>query len=89
MHAKRAQRIRDRVRQAAAGGGTLSRESPGDEPPDEYTYDPADPAPTLGGPTLLPASFMRNNSGPMDQRRLEARPDVLVPVATPVMDARR
>ena len=64
--------------QAAAGGGRLSREAPGDEPPDEYTYDPADPAPTLGGPTLLPASFMRTNSGPTDQRRAEERADVLV-----------
>jgi uncharacterized protein len=63
---------------AAVGGGTLSPEPPGDEPPDEYTYDPADPAPTLGGPTLLPASFMRTNSGPTDQRRAEDRADVLV-----------
>ncbi|MBM3493411.1 MAG: CocE/NonD family hydrolase, partial [Armatimonadetes bacterium] len=37
-----------------------------------YTYDPANPAPTTGGPQLtLP-------SGPKDQRQVEARPDVLV-----------
>jgi uncharacterized protein len=74
---------------AAGGGGTLSPEPPGDEPPDEYSYDPADPAPTIGGPTSIPAAFMRTNSGPMDQRRVEERPDVLVyssePLAEPVL----
>jgi putative CocE/NonD family hydrolase len=69
---------------AADDGGTLSPEPPGDEPPDEYTYDPADPAPTLGGPTLLPAAFMRTNSGPVDQRRCEVRPDVLVYSSAPL-----
>lgn len=63
---------------AAGGGGALSRERPGDEPPDAYVYDPADPAPTIGGPTSLPATFMRTNSGPVDQRGVEERPDVLV-----------
>lgn len=38
----------------------------------EYTYDPANPVPTTGGPQLtLPA-------GPRDQRAVEARSDVLV-----------
>jgi putative CocE/NonD family hydrolase len=37
-----------------------------------YAYDPKDPVPTVGGPQLtLPA-------GPMDQRKIESRPDVLV-----------
>jgi putative CocE/NonD family hydrolase len=68
--------------------GGLSTDPPGDEPPGEYVYDPADPAPTLGGPTSLPAAFMRTNSGPMDQRRVEERDDVLVfssePLAEPL-----
>jgi uncharacterized protein len=59
-------------------GGALSPESPPDEPPDRYHYDPADPAPTIGGPTSLPARFMRTNSGPLDQAPLESREDVLV-----------
>ncbi len=59
-------------------GGVLSPEPPADQPPDEYTYDPRDPAPTVGGPTSLPAGLLRTNSGPLDQRKLEARPDVLV-----------
>jgi uncharacterized protein len=58
--------------------GRLSREEPADEPPDQYMYEPADPAPTIGGPTSLPSRMMRLTSGPLDQRRLATRPDVLV-----------
>jgi putative CocE/NonD family hydrolase len=63
-----------------AGGAerTLSPEAPGEEAPDAYVYDPNDPAPTVGGPTSLPALLFGTNSGPLDQRRLEGRPDVLV-----------
>ena len=59
-------------------GGALSPEPPGEEAPDEYVYDPRDPAPTVGGPTSLPGKFLRTNAGPLDQRRIEERPDVLV-----------
>jgi uncharacterized protein len=59
-------------------GGALSLEPPGDEAPDEYDFDPSDPAPTIGGPTSLPGKFLRTNSGPLDQRPVEARHDVLV-----------
>jgi uncharacterized protein len=58
-------------------GGRLTPEGPGDEGPDEYVYEPRDPAPSLGGPTSLPAKRMRTNSGPLDQRPLAERPDVL------------
>lgn len=58
--------------------GRLSKQPPAEEPPDEYTYDPHDPAPTLGGPTSLPGRFMRTSAGPVDQAQLEQRPDVLV-----------
>jgi putative CocE/NonD family hydrolase len=57
--------------------GLLSPDPPGDEPADEYVYDPCDPAPTIGGPTSLPGTFLRTNSGPADQRQLEGRADVL------------
>jgi putative CocE/NonD family hydrolase len=59
-------------------GSVLSSEPPGDEEPDGYVYDPADPAPTIGGPTSLPAPMLKTNSGPLDRGRVEARPDVLV-----------
>jgi putative CocE/NonD family hydrolase len=53
-------------------GGRLDLEAPGgDEAPDGYRYDPADPVPTRGG------TFLGPRCGPQDQRPLEARPDIL------------
>ncbi len=64
---------------AGGAGGTLSPARPGEEAPrDSYVYDPADAAPTLGGPTSLPGRFLQTNAGPQDQRDVEERPDVLV-----------
>ncbi len=58
------------------GGGGLTREAPGDdETPDAYTYDPRDPVPTRGGALLMTPEFP---DGPVDQRSIESRPDVLV-----------
>ncbi|MFI0484491.1 CocE/NonD family hydrolase [Actinomadura sp. 9N215] len=63
------------TRQAAwrlhAGGG-LGEDGPRDAPASTYRFDPARPTPALGGPTLL------GSSRPVDNRRLERRPDVLV-----------
>jgi uncharacterized protein len=56
----------------------LAPEAPGDEPHDEYLYDPRDPAPTIGGPTSLPGRMMKPSAGPLDQRPLEQRDDVLI-----------
>ena len=67
--------------------GELGPEAPGDEAPHEYTYDPADPAPTLGGPTSLPDRFLGTNSGPHDQREIEKRADVLVYSSEPLKEA--
>jgi putative CocE/NonD family hydrolase len=64
--------------------GRLSPDAPGEEAPDEFTYDPAEPAPTIGGPTSLPDRFLGTNSGPLDQRELEARDDVLVYTSAPL-----
>jgi putative CocE/NonD family hydrolase len=64
--------------------GTLSGEPPGEEAPDAYVYDPNDPAPTVGGPTSLPPRMMKANAGPLDQRRLEERSDVLVYTSAPL-----
>lgn len=54
--------------------GYLSTELPSVEEPDVFTYDPLDPVPTHGGSCL---SLLRE-FGPLDQRAIEARPDVLV-----------
>jgi predicted acyl esterase len=53
-----------------AGGG-LGKEKPAGAQQRAYRYDPEDPAPTVGGQNL----FL--SRGPMDQREVERRPDVL------------
>jgi uncharacterized protein len=68
----------DRPANTSHGGGTLSTVPPGDEPPDTYIYDPHDPAPTLGGNTLI-IPF-----GVADQRPAEERQDVLVYTSEPL-----
>ena len=57
---------------------TLSRRDPQATSPLSYVYDPANPAPTVGGIQLsIPA-------GPMDQRKVESRDDVLVFTSNPL-----
>jgi putative CocE/NonD family hydrolase len=52
--------------------GGLGRMRPGRSAPDRYRYDPADPTPSAGGPSLNAGS-----AGPKDQRLREDRPDVV------------
>lgn len=61
----------------AAGQGTLCAERPAEEPPDHFTFDPADPVPTLGGANSGPCGDAGMRRGPVDQRAVEARQDVL------------
>jgi putative CocE/NonD family hydrolase len=61
--------------------GALSAEPPGQESSDRYTYDPRTPVPTYGGALLMAPEFP---TGPRDQRRIEARPDVLVYTTPPL-----
>jgi putative CocE/NonD family hydrolase len=69
------------------GGGVLSTEPPvGDEPADEYSYDPHDPVPTLGGATFVPGYPVGFRTGAHDQREVEQRPDVLVYTGPPLAD---
>jgi putative CocE/NonD family hydrolase len=59
-------------------GGRLTREAPGaDEPPDRYVHDPADPVPSTPGRAARPR-------GPLDQRPIEERDDVLVYTSEPL-----
>jgi putative CocE/NonD family hydrolase len=58
--------------------GGLSTEAPGKSEPDRYRYDPADPTPGVGGGSLS------KNCGPMDNRELESRRDVLVFTSEPM-----
>ena len=66
------------------GDGKLSPQPPGEEPPDHYDYDPDKPVASIGG-NLSTASWPWTErgeysivAGPVDQRVLERRDDVMV-----------
>jgi len=74
-----------RAANSSTGGGTLDREPPGSvDRYDEFHYDPADPVPTRGGPVLSDAGDPAHRQGPIDQREVEARKDVLVYTSAPL-----
>ncbi len=58
-----------------SGDGALTTDSTGSGA-DRYTYDPADPVPTVGGPLCCDSTHLP--AGPRDQREVENRKDVLV-----------
>ncbi|MET8044598.1 CocE/NonD family hydrolase [Micromonospora sp. NPDC005215] len=60
-------------------GGELAVRPPVASAPDEFRYDPADPTPSLGGPLLV-----AQRAGPVDNRQVEARPDVLTYTSAPL-----
>jgi putative CocE/NonD family hydrolase len=66
-----------------AGDGSLSVTAPEGEKQDQFTYDPQNPVPTLGGRLCCGGAIP---PGPADQRANEARPDVLV-FSTPALTA--
>ena len=59
-------------------GGALAPDLPAPGEPDRYRYDPADPTPSLGGPVGM------DGRARMDNRVLEARPDVLTYTSEPL-----
>jgi putative CocE/NonD family hydrolase len=64
------------------GDGVLGEEPGGHSRSDTFVFDPANPVPTMGGavccdPRVIPW-------GPMDQRPVEKRPDVLVYTSSPL-----
>jgi uncharacterized protein len=65
------------------GDGSLSNSAPRTESPDHYVYDPAKPAPTVGGPLCCDSTHL--GPGARDQRPVEARDDVLV-YSTPALE---
>jgi putative CocE/NonD family hydrolase len=72
---------------SGAGGiadrkGQLVSAAPGTEPPDTYTYDPAFPAPSVGGHSCCGARS--GPQGPYDQTPVEQRSDVLVYSSAPL-----
>jgi putative CocE/NonD family hydrolase len=59
--------------------GRLASALPADSPPDRFRFDPADPTPGIGGPSLD-----IRNAGRKDQRCREQRPDVLSYTSAPM-----
>lgn len=69
-------------------GGVLDRDPPAAEEPDTFIYDPEDPVPSLGGNNSTGdwtfASDQPFSPGPVDQRPVEGRHDVLVYSSAPL-----
>lgn len=65
-----------------SGDGVLSREGPGDEPPDVYVSIPGLPVPSAGGRSCCLADI--TPMGPLEQSYVEIRNDVLVYSTAPL-----
>src|SRR5580692_8503941 len=61
---------------SAAGDGSLSARVASSEVADSFTYDPANPVPTVGGPLCCDPIHL--STGARDQSEVEKRNDVLV-----------
>jgi putative CocE/NonD family hydrolase len=70
------------------GERSLARSASGAAGYDEYRYDPADPVPTKGGPICCTGNAA-DRSGPVDQREIESRPDVLTYTTPPLQQGVR
>jgi putative CocE/NonD family hydrolase len=64
------------------GAGLALELPPAAAEPDAYTYDPADPTPSVGGPVLSAGPERRKP--PADNRELESRDDVLTYTSSPL-----
>ncbi|MBZ9646316.1 CocE/NonD family hydrolase [Sphingobium sp. 3R8] len=66
-----------------SGGGLTTGKPDAAEDVSTFTYDPADPVPTLGGPLVMAAAYP---AGPLDQAPVEARDDVLIFTSAPLTE---
>ena len=66
--------------------GKLSLDPPGEQSPDRFVYDPADPVPTWGGANSSPASVLPMKRGARDQRITLYRRDVLTFYSHPLQE---
>jgi hypothetical protein len=65
-----------------AGDGALTAAAPPADSPDTFTYDPMDPVPSFGGNVCCTGNAV--TGGAFDQRKMEARPDILVYTSEPL-----
>ncbi|HEX2455939.1 MAG TPA: CocE/NonD family hydrolase [Vicinamibacterales bacterium] len=63
------------------GDGTLVAAAPAADTPDEFTYDPMNPVTSYGGNVCCTGTAI--TAGSFDQRKMEARPDILVYTSEP------
>jgi hypothetical protein len=63
------------------GDGLLTAAAPPADQPDSFTYDPMDPVPSYGGNVCCTGNAV--TGGAFDQRKMEARPDILVYTTEP------
>ena len=59
-----------------SGDGSLTPAAPAADKPDSFTYDPMHPVPSYGGNVCCTGNAVVGGS--FDQRKMEARPDILV-----------
>ena len=64
-----------------SGDGVLSMTAPPADKPDLFTYDPANPVMSFGGNVCCQGNAV--TPGAMDQRKMEARPEILVYTTEP------
>ena len=58
------------------GDGALTEAAPTADSPDKFDYDPMNPVPSYGGNVCCTGNAVQG--GAFDQRKMEARPDILV-----------
>jgi len=66
------------------GDGTLEVAAPGQDQPDRFAYDPANPVPSYGGNVCCTGNAV--TGGAFDQRKMEARGDILVYTSAPLKE---
>ena len=63
------------------GDGTLVKAAPASDSPDKFDYDPMNPVPSYGGNVCCTGNAVQG--GAFDQRKMEARADILVYTSEP------
>jgi putative CocE/NonD family hydrolase len=66
------------------GDGKLSSAAPAADQPDSFTYDPMNPVPSYGGNVCCTGNAVE--AGSFDQRKMEARQDILVYTTEPFQE---
>lgn len=66
------------------GDGVLAAAPPVEDKPDRFTYDPSNPVPSYGGNVCCTGNAI--TAGSFDQRRMEARADILVYTTEPLKE---